>query len=1177
METIAGTNVLDELDSILSWMDSCLEAAPSVEKNNVTTAKKKEESEDKSFRPAVPPGHTEYSWSIPEQTLGEKYSKPKPKPEATKKQPAKAKGGQNENKGKKKTDHKQGKVQFENTDRRDKLLSIETKMQKLWSSQRAFEAEPNPGQDKFMCTFPFPYMNGYLHVGHGFSLSKCEFAASYERLKGKRVLFPFGFHCTGMPIPACAMKIDNEMQQFGNPPKFPVVEEKPQKQQPKKKKGKGKRKKGKLAKKTSKKKYQWQIMYDFGLQDEQIGEFCDAQKWLEYFPPECMEHLKRFGLKADFRRSFITTDKNPYFDRFIAWQFAKLLQHDKLFFGNRPSVFSERTMQVCADHDRASGEQVGPQNYTLIKMKILEGSTPYTEEKGDTIAELVKEGNLFIVCGTLRPETMYGQTNTFVLPEGDYIIVEMVDGEKWVCGHEAARNMSFQDMLAGERGEIPIVGRCKGWDLLGRKVQAPYAQYDYVHVLPLLTIKMDKATGCVTSVPSDAPDDYAALMDMKKDEKARKKYFITKEMVDPFEVVSVLHINPTEEYPELGDTSAASLCVAKKVKSQRDAKKLEEIKDICYQLGFSKGVMNIGKYTGEPVKFVKDKVKADMISEGLAAEYWEPEEPVMARTGDRCVVCFTDQWFLKYGEDEWQSKVREHVNNTMDFFTDRTKSEFQRIVEWLGEWACSREFGLGTKLPNDPRFVIESLSDSTIYMSYYTIAHHLQGNCDLEGTNSPIDPAWLTEEVFDYIYTNGPMPDSPIGAEKLTQMQREFRYWYPMDLRCSGKDLIGNHLTMSIYNHAAIWPEEPEMWPQTYWTNGHANLNGTKMSKSEGNFLTLVQAIEKLTADCTRFALADAGDSIEDANFSEAVANAAILELTTQERWMEDMWVMQNRSGAMNAFDRMFDAAMSQCVVDAERAYDRMRYKDALRASWYNMQKAKSFYVKYSDTWHGDLVKKFITTQLVIVSPIVPHWCEYMWQKLHNGSQGLVINQTWPVVEANYSVYSEFAFLQSFRSRFTQEFNKKEQHRKKTMKKKKEDIPPFNACMIYVADSYYDYQLAALEVLARYYSEDSGKVEERYRKELKNSGFDIKQIMDFATMVVKERVEELGTEAFNPTPAIDELTTVRGNLALITSSVSGIPVENITVYSVNDPSLEGNTTTAGKAIPGKPTIYLYTQ
>ena len=34
---------------------------------------------------------------------------------------------------------------------------------------------------------------------------------------------------------------------------------------------------------------------------------------------------------------------------------------------------------------------------------------------------------------------------------------------------------------------------------------------------------------------------------------------------------------------------------------------------------------------------------------------------------------------------------------------------------------------IGTRLPWDEHWLIESLSDSTIYMAYYTVAHLLQG------------------------------------------------------------------------------------------------------------------------------------------------------------------------------------------------------------------------------------------------------------------------------------------------------------------------------------------------------------------------------------------------------------------------------------------------------------------
>lgn len=75
-----------------------------------------------------------------------------------------------------------------------------------------------------MVTFPYPYMNGRLHLGHTFTLAKCEFSVGFERLLGKKCLFPFGLHCTGMPIKAGADKLKREMEDFGYPPNFETAE-----------------------------------------------------------------------------------------------------------------------------------------------------------------------------------------------------------------------------------------------------------------------------------------------------------------------------------------------------------------------------------------------------------------------------------------------------------------------------------------------------------------------------------------------------------------------------------------------------------------------------------------------------------------------------------------------------------------------------------------------------------------------------------------------------------------------------------------------------------------------------------------------------------------------------------------------------------------------------------------
>jgi leucyl-tRNA synthetase len=95
-----------------------------------------------------------------------------------------------------------------------RLLEIEVQLNSDWESQSLWECDA-PLDDskppKFFVTFPYPYMNGRLHLGHMFTFSKAEFAARFQRMKGKRALFPFGFHCTGMPIKASADKLAHEL------------------------------------------------------------------------------------------------------------------------------------------------------------------------------------------------------------------------------------------------------------------------------------------------------------------------------------------------------------------------------------------------------------------------------------------------------------------------------------------------------------------------------------------------------------------------------------------------------------------------------------------------------------------------------------------------------------------------------------------------------------------------------------------------------------------------------------------------------------------------------------------------------------------------------------------------------------------------------------------------------
>ena len=61
------------------------------------------------------------------------------------------------------------------------------------------------------------------------------------------------------------------------------------------------------------------------------------------------------------------------------------------------------------------------------------------------------------------------------------------------------------------------------------------------------------------------------------------------------------------------------------------------------------------------VQDAKPLVRKLMLDSKEAAIYYEPENEVVSRSGDQCVVALCDQWFLTYGEENWKNFCKEHV------------------------------------------------------------------------------------------------------------------------------------------------------------------------------------------------------------------------------------------------------------------------------------------------------------------------------------------------------------------------------------------------------------------------------------------------------------------------------------------------------------------------------------
>ncbi|XP_029159070.1 leucine--tRNA ligase, cytoplasmic isoform X2 [Nylanderia fulva] len=865
-------------------------------------------------------------------------------------------------------------------------------------------------------------------------------------------------------------------------------------------------------------------MQSLGLKDEEIKNFVDSLYWLDYFPQFAIQDAKALGVHVDWRRSFITTDVNPFYDSFIRWQFQHLKRRNKVKYGKRYTIYSPKDGQPCMDHDRSSGEGVGPREYTLIKMKVLNPQNLINKFENS-------DKSVYLVAATLKPETMYGQTNCWVHPDMNYIAYNLACGDIYISTERAARNMAYQGFFKKE-GEIDIVQHLTGKDLLGIALEAPLTSNKVIYALPMLTIKEDKGTGIVTSVPSDSPDDYAALVDLKKKKALREKYKIADKMVLPYDPIPII------EVPEFGNLIAVTLYDQFKIQSQNDKIQLMKAKEIAYLKGFYDGVVLVGPYKGKKVQDVKKIIQTELVECNKAVIYYEPEKIIISRSNDECVVALCDQWYLDYGEEKWKEKTLGALKN-LDTFHDEVRKNFLASFDWLHEYACSRKYGLGTKLPWDESWLIESLSDSTIYMAYYTIAHYLQG--DLKGhkpNKYKIEACQMTPEVWDYIFFKdvGFPENTNIDKKILDEMRNEFQYWYPVNLRVSGKDLIQNHLTYYLYNHTAIWPDQPELWPKGIRANGHLLLNSAKMSKSEGNFLTLAEAIERFSADGTRFCLADSGDSIEDANFVENLADTAILKLHNYISWVKDVYDKVTHTnfrfeGPYTFHDQVFDSEMNLKLRETGENYSKTLFKEALRTGFYEMQAAKDKYLQLSEMerCNHNLIVKFIKLQTIMLSPICPHVCEHIWKNVMHSENNSIFAEKWPVVEKIDEILiksSEYLMetAHTFRN-LLKNFN--------ILMKKSKNNEKAKQGIIWIAKTYLPWQNIVLTTMKELYFKNGNALpankelvtELGNKDELKKY---MKKVMPFAQFI-KDKMKVIGINALDLTLEFDEFDVLEKN------------------------------------------------
>jgi len=779
---------------------------------------------------------------------------------------------------------------------------LQHKWQTQWEKAELGKAAVNKDKDKFFMIFAYPGISGFLHVGHMRGFSYTDAICRYQRLKGKEVIFPIGTHASGNQAISFANKVKNKDQDWIN------------------------------------------YLLNNGCPQKKIKELTTPEKIIEYFNGVYInDYWKKFGFLCDWERFTCTTF--PDYEKFIQWQFKKLLQKNLLiqkpYFATACVIHGPVAVDP-SETDISKGGNAEKNEYTLLKFKLE---------------------HQYLVAATLRPETIYGQTNLWVNPEIRYIHVE-VEGEDWIMGKEAAEKLQYQkdDVLLKEDVDIK--------KFIGRKAKAPGIEKEII-ILPATFVSADVGTAIVTSVPSDAPFDYVALKTLQENSQLCKAYNLNPSEIKNISLIPIIKTKGYSNFP------AKETVERLKIKSLSDPR-LEEATKEVYKAGHHSGVMaeNCGKYAGKKVEEAKELIKAELLESGRGEVFYDLSEEVVCRCGNKVIIKrIDDQWFIRYSDQALTERSKEHLK-AMNIYPKEYKENLPGILDWFADRACTRLGNwLGSKFPFDENWIVEPISDSTLYPAYYIVSKFINNN-----TISMHD---LTEEFFDYVFLG-----IGEGKKKWKTIREEFEYFYPLDINLGGKEHQTVHFPVFIMNHIGILPADK--WPKGILVNWWVTGKGGKISKSKGGAEPIPNAMEKYGVDAMRLYYAHIGSPHVDVVWTEEIVFNYKNALERIYKLAEEL---RKANGNKKAVDNWLLSRMHEHIKACNQAMENYGLRDLASMVYYSIYDDLKWYLRRGGE-NKKVINEVLTIWTRLMNPITPHLSEEL-----NDSKELVSASFWPRVD----------------------------------------------------------------------------------------------------------------------------------------------------------------------------------
>lgn len=352
------------------------------------------------------------------------------------------------------------------------------------------------------------------------------------------------------------------------------------------------------------------------------------------------------------------------------------------------------------------------------------------------------------------------------------------------------------------------------------------------------------------------------------------------------------------------------------------------------------------------------------------------------------------------------------------------------------------------------------------------------------------------------------------------------------------------------------------------------------------------QVAEKFGADAARIALADSGDTFEDANFDEQNASAAILRLHTFKEWSEDvvsrLGELRTNPVEENFFDLAFENEMNALTEEAYKSYSDTNYKFALKAALFDFQLARDYYVDVCGgvkNVHRDLILRYIKEQALLLAPVAPHIAEYIIREVLGNKDTSVHSTPFPraTKPVSQAITDALEYVRDL-SRSIRESELNSLKVKKGKNVKNLDIAKPVKLSLYVASSFPEWQDKYIELVRELF--EAQTLNDNKVLKTKVEPKEMKRAMPFISLVKARLTKEKPEVVFNRKLNFDELDVIKKALAVLKKSTAKVTVADIEVITFDNGAEVGKNVTTGEevalpkvktidsAVPGQPGIVI---